>query len=256
MRRSDPICNPELAGYGLALAVVLAAYWPVFHAGFVWNDDTFLTANPLIAASDGLRRFWLSRQAADYWPLTSTSLWLEWRLWGMHAAGYHAVNLALHFCSVVLLWRVLLKLAVPGALIGALIFAAHPVNVESVAWITQRKNLLALVLFLLSIGCFLRTRWWSGAPAASRWYPLSLAAFILAMLSKGSVATLPLVLAGLIGWRRRWTSRDWLPLLPYLFVAVAFTLVNVWFQAHGNEPAIRRVPPLDRLLGAGAVVLF
>jgi len=245
------------AGWPLLLIAVLAAYWPVFHAGFVWNDDTFLTANPLIAASDGLRRFWFSTQAADYWPLTSSSLWLEWRLWGMHAAGYHAVNLALHLVSVVLLWRILLRLAIPGALIGAMIFAVHPVNVESVAWITQQKNLLALVFYLASVAC-----WWNAlsptrcaAPRAG-WYSLSLAAFVLAMLSKGSVATLPLVLAGFLIWQRRWTMRDWLPLVPFLLMAATLTLVNVWFQAHGSEPAIRHVSPLVRLLGAGAVVWF
>src|SRR5208283_1963022 len=141
----------------LLCAVTVAAYWPTFRAGFIWDDDTFLTANKLIKAADGLRRFWFTREAPDYWPMTSTTLWLEWRLWGMHALGYHATNLVLHIADALLLWRVLERLRMPGAYLAALLFAVHPLNVESVAWITQRKNLMAMLFFLLSILFFLGT---------------------------------------------------------------------------------------------------
>ena len=144
--------------------------------------------------------------------MTSTTLWIEWRLWGAQAAGYHVTNLVLHLAEALLLWRILQALQVPGALLGALLFAVHPVNVESVAWIAQRKNLMAMLFFLGSIYSFLKTGLMeppppgrSGAPkeggfgtSGARWYGLSLAAFVLAMLSKGSVAPLPVVLAGFI----------------------------------------------------------
>ena len=181
----------------LLAGLTLAAYLPALRAGFVWDDDTFLTQNPLIKAADGLRRFWATAEATDYWPVTSTTLWVEWRLWGMHAAGYHATNLLLHIAECLLLWRIFSLLRIPGAYLAALIFAVHPVNVESVAWIAQRKNLLAMLFFLASIFCFVKNETASPAPAGGnvgeggrKWFWLSLASFILALLSKGSVAML------------------------------------------------------------------
>ncbi len=143
---------------GTLLLVILTAlaYAPALHAGFIWDDDNFLTQNPSIKAADGLRRFWLTTQSSDYWPLTSTTMWVEWRIWGMNAAGYHVTNVVLHIAESLLLWAVLKRLGIPGAFLGALFFALHPVNVESVAWITQRKNLVAMLFFLLSVFCFLK----------------------------------------------------------------------------------------------------
>jgi tetratricopeptide (TPR) repeat protein len=252
-------------GYFAIATVVLLAYLPAFHDGFVWDDGPFLTDNALIKAPDGLYRFWLTRQAPDYWPLTSTTLWVEWRLWGMHAAGYHATNLLLHVLSAALLWRILRRLSVPGALFGALLFAVHPVNVESVAWITQRKNLMAMLGFLAAIYCYLKAEWASPMPDRRSiseggprryWYWLSLAAFALAMLSKGSVAPLPAVLTGLICWRRQFSVRDGVRLAPFWLIAVALTAVNMWFQVHSAGTVTRPVGPLARLLGAGAIVWF
>ena len=140
----------------LIVAAALLAYAPVLRAGFVWDDDVFLTENPLIHASDGLYRFWFTTAPPDYFPLTSSMLWFEWRLWGPNAAGYHLVNVLLHAASAVLLWRVLLRLKVPGAWLAGLLFALHPVAVESVAWITERKNTLPMALYLASLLACLR----------------------------------------------------------------------------------------------------
>jgi tetratricopeptide (TPR) repeat protein len=253
---------------GFAALLVLAtviAYLPTLHNGFVWDDGSFLTANPLIKAPDGLRRFWLTTEPTDYWPVTSSTLWLEWRLWGGHAAGYHATNLVLHVTEVLLLWAVLRRLRLPGATLAALLFAVHPVNVESVAWVAQRKNLMAMLFFLLSILAFLRTRWSEAGtapparPARTReaaWYAASLAAFVLALLSKGSVAPLPLVLLGIIAWRRPVDRRDASLLVPFFLVAAVLAAVNVWFQTHGTHEIIREATGLQRLLGAAAAVWF
>ncbi|HVW20521.1 MAG TPA: tetratricopeptide repeat protein [Opitutaceae bacterium] len=241
----------------LIAALALAAYLPTLWNGFVWDDDAMLTRNALIRAADGLRRFWFTRQPADYWPVTSTSLWLEWRLWGPHAAGYHAVNLLLHLAECLLLWRILLRLRVPGAALAAMLFAVHPVNVESVAWIAQRKNLVAMLFYLASIACFLRSGWAEGdGRRLDRWYALSLAAFLLALLSKGSVAPLPLVLLGILAWRRRLRPGDLARVFPFLALAALLAWVNVWFQTHGNGQQIRHADLLQRLLGAGAAVWF
>lgn len=256
-----------MIGYLLLVAAGVVAYWPTLNAGFVWNDDTFLTENPLIHAPDGLFRFWATKQAEDFWPVTSTTLWLEWRLWGPNAAGYHATHVLLHTASTVLLWRVLSRLRIRGALLGALLFAVHPVNVESVAWITQRKNLMAILFFLASIRFFIEAEFRRhpiGGPSAAvappgfqgTYYGLSLLTFALAMLSKGSVAPLPLVLAGIILWRRKFSLSDAVRLSPFVLIAVGLSAVNIWFQRHGTGSVIRDASPAERLVGAGAAVGF
>jgi|SRR5579871_905896 len=245
--------NRTLAVSIIFAVVATAVYWRAFHAGFVWDDDTILTENALIKAHDGLYWIWCSTLPLDYWPLTNSSFWIEWRLWGMDAAGYHVTNVALHTSSAIIFWALLRRLKVPGAFLAALLFLVHPVNVESVAWITQRKNTLSMVLFLLSMLWYLR---FDERPSA-RWYGLSLGAFILAMLSKGSVAPLPFLLLLAIWWRHdRVTTDDVKRLVPFLAVAVALTLVNIWFQSHRGHEIVRHVSPVERVLGAAAVVWF
>ena len=135
--------------FGLLLvSATIVAYLPVWHAGLIWDDRRFVVENPLIHRADGLLRFWFSTEPVDYYPMTSTMLWVEWRLWGANPLGYHAVNVLLHSLSAVVLWRVLARLNLPGAWLAAALFAVHPVNVESVAWITERRNLLAKLFFL------------------------------------------------------------------------------------------------------------
>jgi tetratricopeptide (TPR) repeat protein len=264
--RPQSIISGTVALGALLSCVTVLAYAPALKAGFVWDDDVFLTRNNLIKAADGLRRFWFTRDAPDYWPVTSTTLWLEWRLWGMHALGYHATNLFLHVVEALLLWRILDRLRAPGAFLAAFIFAVHPVNVESVAWITQRKNLMGMLFFLLAILSFLRTEM-AAAPRAGNplperptggtlWYGLSLLAFALGMLSKGSVAMLPVVLLGLLAWRRRLSARDLAAILPFFAIAGVFTIVDIWFQKHGSAEVIRNSGLFERLSGAGAVVWF
>lgn len=202
-------------GPGVIVIVLLTAlaYSPVFRAGYLWDDDTALTENPQVRAADGLRDIWFSTKPYDYFPLTFTTFWLEWRLWGANPLGYHLVNVALHALGAALFWRVLLQLRVPGAWAAALIFAVHPVAVASVAWVAERKNTLSLVFFLLSALWYLRFDAarravaggarppWRRSPA---WfYSLSLFAFLLALLGKTSVVTLPLVLALCEWWQGR-----------------------------------------------------
>ncbi len=88
------------------LLVTFVAYIPALRGGFVFDDDVLITDNSLIHASNGLHRIWFTAEAQDYYPLTESLWWLEWRAWGRHAAGYHVVNVLLHAANAVLVWLV------------------------------------------------------------------------------------------------------------------------------------------------------
>lgn len=137
------------------ITLAIAAHLPALRAGFLWDDiEEYLVANPLIQAPDGLYRFWFTGQPTDYYPLTNSLFWIQWRLWGMNPAGYHATNIALHALCVVLAWLLLRRLAVPRAWAAAAIFAVHPVGVEAVAWISQTKTTLSTALLYGSLLCY------------------------------------------------------------------------------------------------------
>ena len=251
----------EIAGAASIILAVAIAYRPSLRGAFILDDGLLLTTNRLVQAPDGLYRFWFTRQAVDYWPVFNSALWIEWRLWGTDPTGYHVTNIALHAAACLLLWAVLRRLAIPGAFLAALLFAVHPVNVETVAWISQLKSLLAMVFYLLSILFYLRSEPAAveaargGRPVTDRWYWLSLATFAVAMLSKGSVAMLPGVLLLLVWWRRPLTGRDLVRVLPFAVVAAALVLVTISFQARFMAD-IAPIGPLERMLRAGAIVWF
>ena len=229
-----------LIGCGLILVVTAVVYWPAFHAGFVWDDDSMLTDNAAIKSPRGLYYIWCTTALPDYFPLTSTSLWAEWRLWGMRAWGYHLTNVLLHALSAMVLWRVLRRLSIAGAWLIAAIFAVHPVNVESVAWIAERKNVLAMVFYSLTWYAFVRGERLSEISSlksqisnSSRWYWLAVLFFLLALLSKTAVVMFPFALLLFAWWQRgRVTTRDFIRSAPFFALSLALGLVTMWFQSH------------------------
>ncbi len=239
---------------GLLVALVLLAYFPAMSGGFVWDDDSMLTAN-IILEKDGLYRTWFTTEQLNYWPMVWTSFWIEHQLWELNPTGYHVTNILLHAACTLLAWRVLLRLQIPAAWMIALVFAVHPVNVESVAWITQRKNLLSMFFYLLALLSYLRF----DDEQQRRWYWSALGMFVLALLSKGAVITLPAVVLLCVWWHRNAiTGRDVLRTLPLWGIAVVMSAVEIWFQyvrVIGTE-VIRDDGLLGRLAGAGWVVWF
>lgn len=252
-----PRTRTFLAAALLATATLLA-FAPVWHGRFIFDDDVFVTGNPLIHAADGLRRLWFSREPVDYWPVASSTLWLEWRLWGTSPAGYHLTNLALHLAEALLFWAVLHRMKMPGAFVAALVFALHPLNAATVGWVTERKNLVAMLFYLATAWFFLgaahqaRDR----SPHPRLEYALSLAAFALAMLSKSSVLTLPLVLVGLVAWNRRLTATDALRLAPFWAIAAGLALFQSQFSTVLGPTEVTPLGWIQRAARAAAVLLF
>jgi tetratricopeptide (TPR) repeat protein len=250
------------------VAMPLAAYAPVLRAGFIWDDHENVVTNPTLDSLDGLRQMWFVPQSIQqYYPLMYTSYWLEHRLWGLAPWGYHLTNILLHAAAAILVWRLLVRLQVPGAWLAAAIFAVHPVEVESVAWITERKNVLSLSLALLSMLCYLRFapaedgKVVDAAPSAARWwwYALALALFALALFAKTVVVTLPAVLLVIYWWKRgRITWQDVMYVVPFLALSVLLGLVTIWMETYhlGTHGKHWSLSPIERLLLAGRALWF
>jgi len=217
----------EAAAAAAIVIVTLLAYRPALSGGFIWDDYTYIINGELNRDPSGLTRIWFSTDPVDYFPVAYTLQWIEYRLWKLDPEPYHVINIGLHCAAAVLLGLTLKRLAVPGAWIAAGLFAVHPVNVESVAWIYQQRTTLPLVFALIATLAFLRYE------RAGRigWQAASVAAFVLALLSKTSVVMFPLVLLGLCWWRRGAIRRlDVLRVVPHFVAALGLGMVTFWFQ--------------------------
>jgi len=255
--RETPEWARFLEGAGGALliaAVTLVAYLPSLKAGFIWDDDTFLTNNALIRDPAGFFKFWTTREAPDYFPLVSSMLWVEWRIFGESPLGYHLVNIALHALSAILLWRAVARLGVPGALVAGLVFAVHPVNVQSVAWITERKNTLPMVFMLLTFLAWLRF----DESRKVGWYWLANLLFLLTLLGKTSVVFFPLTLLLLAWWRQgRVTVKDLIRISPMLLLSLVLGVVTIVYQTRNiSGESVRPEGAIERLAQAGWAVWF
>jgi tetratricopeptide (TPR) repeat protein len=283
----------------LLLVATTAVYQPAWRGGLLWDDRAHIT-KPELQSLDGLRRIWFELGATQqYYPLTHSVFWLEHKLWGNAPLGYHLVNIFLHAACAVLLMKVLRRLGVPGAVMAAAIFALHPVQVESVAWMTELKNTLSGVFYFAAAWAYLRydqakgesatDARETGEPLAAKeprspvaaavrslptpvgssragfnmralTYGLALGLFILGLLSKTVIATLPAALLVARWWKRGALSfrRDVLPLIPFLVPAIAAGILTAvverrYIGAQGQEFDFTIV---ERFLIAGRVVWF
>ena len=242
------------------MAVTIFAYRPAWHGGFLWDDDDYIINNQLLTAADGWQRIWFSLDSpSQYFPLTYSTFRIEHALWGLNTTGYHWVNLLLHVGNALLVWAVLARLRVPGSWLAATIFALHPVQVESVAWITERKNVLMGFFFLLTLLAWIafvdeRTR--------RQWifYCLALILCVLALSAKATACTLPAALL-LILWlqKKPITMGRLTQIIPFVVLGVGIGLLAVWWERYHqgtNRDVFTFLSPIERILVASRAIWF
>jgi protein O-mannosyl-transferase len=252
-------------GRALIFAVVLAAvtifaYRPAWHGGFLWDDDAYIINNELLTAPDGWQRIWFSLDSpSQYFPFTYSTFRIEHALWGLNTTGYHWVNLLLHVGNALLVWAVLARLRVPGSWLAAAIFALHPVQVESVAWITERKNVLMGFFFLLTL-----LAWVAFVDDRTRrpriFYCLALIFYVLALSAKATACTLPAALF-LILWLRKKpiTMQRLIQVVPFVILGIGMGLLAVWWERYHqgtNRGVFPFLSPIERILVASRAVWF
>jgi protein O-mannosyl-transferase len=241
-------------------AVTIFAYRPAWNGGFLWDDDVYITNNELLTAPDGLRRIWFSLDSpSQYFPLVYTTFRIEHALWGLNPTAYHWVNLLLHIANALLVWAVLARIKIPGAWLAGAIFALHPVQVESVAWITERKNVLMGFFFLLTL-----LAWIAFVDERTKrpwlFYGLALILYLLALSAKTTACTLPAALF-LILWLQR-KPISWkriFQIIPFLVLGLAMGALAIWWERYhqGTSRAIFTfLSPIERVLVASRAVWF
>ena len=242
-----------VAGFFVAALVV---YGPVFSAGFIW-DDAAHVVRPALQSLDGLRRIWFEIGATQqYYPVVHTAFWLEHLAFGDSPMGYHGVNVLLHAAASCLFAGVLRRLDVPGAWFAAGLFLLHPVSVESVAWISEQKNTLSLVGYLLAALAYLRF----DASRRRGHYAIATAFFLLALGSKTVTASLPAALLLIFWWKRGRLEfrRDVAPLLPWFCLALLGGMLTSWVEREfiGARDEDFALNALQRVLLASRVIWF
>jgi tetratricopeptide (TPR) repeat protein len=230
----EPSARPVrlwLQGVLLAAAVVLA-YQPTWHAGFIWDDDVYVTHNRLLTAPDGLKRIWLSQDSpSQYFPLVYTVLRMERSVWGLAPGGYHWVNILLHATNALALWGLLRRLRLPAPWLAAALFALHPVQVESVAWVSELKNVLSLFF------CLLTARAWvefaEDRPGKWRFYAAALLFQALALFAKTTACAWPAALL-LVLWVQKKTisARRVGQIVPFFALGLIMGMVSIWWERH------------------------
>ncbi|HNW44132.1 MAG TPA: tetratricopeptide repeat protein [Elusimicrobiales bacterium] len=244
----------------LVAALTFAVFLPALNNGFLnWDDLQNLTENPHYRGlgPEQLKWMFTTSYLGPYQPLSWMTLGLDYLAWGMDPFGYHLTNVLLHSLNALLCYLLCVKLFTPAggtetadlrlsAGFAALFFALHPLRVESVAWVTERRDVLCGTFYLLALLSYLSTRPAEGEPSPWRRRLLPLAAFFLALLSKGMAVSLPLVLVlldiyplkRLPGGPARWFSREtreiWLEKIPFFALAAVFGALGYAFQAQAN----------------------
>ncbi len=250
----------RFCGQFLILILVTGiVYSPTFQADFILDDGKFYLNDPVMENPQGWHTIWFSPRENNhiwpYLPITRSSFWLERQLFGLQLPVTHALNVALHALAALLLWLGLRRFQLPGAWLAALLFALHPIHVQSVAWIAERKNVMAGVFYILTLWSY----WHFAQKQDWRWYSAALLLFIGALLSKTSTIMLPILLGVGYLWLRIPLNRKVLfGLLPFLGLSLGAGILRIWFEltSFGADDTIYNLPIAERLLVAANVPFF
>jgi tetratricopeptide (TPR) repeat protein len=228
-----------VAALGL-IAACIAVFASVRHNDFVYYDDPkYVTENPTVLAgltSRGIKWAMTTGTDANWFPLTWASHMLDVQLYGVNAGGHHVTSLILHIVSTLLLLGVLLWMtgALGRSAFVAGLFALHPLHVESVAWVAERKDVLSTLFWMLTLGAYV---WYAKQPRLSR-YLVVLVFFVAGLMSKPMLVTLPFVLLLLDYWPLERKSISFAQLarekVPLLVVAIASSIVTFMVQRKGG----------------------
>jgi len=240
----------------LLVIVTMLAYLPAWNGTPIWDDNAHLT-KPELRSLEGLARIWTQPGATQqYYPLVHTLFWVEYRLWGDWSTGYHLLNTLLHCTSAFLLVRILRQLEIPGAWLAAGLFALHPIQVESVAWMSELKNLLSGVFYFGSLLAYLKF----DRSRHLGFYVAALVIFALGLMSKTVIATLPAVILVIFWWKRGKLSlkHDLLPLVPFFLLGTAAGLFTAWAERTliGADGSDFHYTFTERVLIAGRAIWF
>lgn len=242
---------PRWLGIVAFVALVFAVYHPVWHASFIWDDDAHLTAHRCIVGPLGFREIWTTVEA-NYFPLVLSTFWVLNKLFGLNPVVFHLTGIFFHAITSVLLWSVLRRLKIPGAGAVAAIWVLHPVQAESVAWISEIVNTQSGLLFVAAIWFYItdtRTNGDQYPPGFGR-YLLCFICAVGALLSKPSTVGLPIVLGLCTWWRTgRIERHDLYRILPIALLAISVSGWTIWEQkfhsgavgAEWNHPVSERL---------------
>lgn len=241
----------------LLLCSVMAAYAPAWNGDFLWDDDAHISQNAALTDIHGLINIWVKPGSVQqYYPATYTVFWIQRQLWGLNTRGYHLVNILLHGLNALLLALLLTELGLSGAWMAAWLFALHPVCVESVAWMSELKNVLSTFFALSASIAFIKS---TRADARAYWYGTSILLFGFALLSKSVTATLPAAALFIQAWMRGPFRLSWMKLLaPHLGLAIGIGLFTLHIE-HSVIGAATRVQDLSYAqhgILAGKAILF
>ena len=239
----------------LLLVLCAAVYFPSLQNGYIWDDDQYVYNNPAVTGPGGFDDIWFSHRMPQYYPLVFTLFRIEYMLWGNNPAGYHAVSLCLHAANSILLYLVVGNVAPRIAFAAAAMFAVHPLQVETVAWITEHKNLLSLFFSLAACLCLLRF-YKEARPVC---YLGALLFFLCAMLSKSMAAGFAVVPLAYAYWKNGKVTRgDVAACIPFLFIGIVFGLHTAWIEVNrvGANGHIWSMSPAAHLLLASRIFLF
>jgi protein O-mannosyl-transferase len=226
----------RIAAGGLLFGFVFLTYLPSLSCGFIWDDKDHVVENRAIRSWNGLATIWFDRRATpQYYPLAHTTFWVEYKLWGLNPRGYHLVNVVMHAAVTTMLWRLFVRLEIPGAWVAAAVFGVHPVHVESVTWITERKNVLSGLCYVAALGLVLPLldayRVMSTRSSLIGRYLIATLLFAGALLSKSATCSLPAACLLIVYWKRgSITWRECALMFPWLVLGFTAGMQTAWLE--------------------------